>query len=108
MKSRWLCAAIVVVLLVGCQAKSEPPSEPAEKSSIFGEASVAGPGMTDEFGLPLVIVLNPPEVPKHLLRPSRPIAEEQKTTPIAPPETTPKKTPKTTPKSPSPGGSKRV
>jgi hypothetical protein len=108
MKSRWLCAAIAVVLLVGCQAKSEPPAEPAESQSIFGKPSVAGPGMTDEFGLPLVIELKPPEVPKELLRPSRPIAEESKTTPIAPPETTPKKTPKTTPKLPSPGGSKRV
>jgi hypothetical protein len=104
MKSQWICMAIAVVLLVGCQAKSESSSEPVASQSMFGKPSVAGPGMTDEFGLPLVIVLNPPPVPEYLLRPARPIVGQPETAP----KTTPAKTPKTTPKSPSPGGSKRA
>ena len=67
-----------MVLLGGCSSHDEPTTK-------LGDERVrveSGNGQTDEFGLPLVIALDPPEVPKEIQGPSPPI----KATPKAPPK----------------------
>jgi hypothetical protein len=104
MKSKYLWLTIAVLTLSGCPSKGEPPSHSTDASSIFGKPSVAGPGMTDDFGLPLIIDLEAPEVPEELLGPSPPLTNQQKT-PLQTPKKTPQETPrkKPAPKTPSPG-----
>jgi hypothetical protein len=87
MKGKWFWITVGVIVLAGCSPKGGPASENPEKPSIFGVPSIAGPGMTDQFGLPLEIELTPPPVPKEILGP----------TPM--PGTT-TKTPNTKPKAP--------
>jgi hypothetical protein len=70
MRRKWFCIIVGAFVLAGCSPQGGPASEKADKPSIFGVPSIAGPGMTDEFGLPLVIELNPPPVPKELLGPT--------------------------------------
>ncbi len=67
MESRWLTLGVVLVLLAGCASDSVPPptaSKPSPK--------------VDAFGLPLVIVIDVPEVPKEIQGPSPPIQQEPK------------------------------
>jgi hypothetical protein len=77
MGNGWRLAVAVVVLLGGCSSKPEPTTQ-------LGNERVRverGEGGTDQFGLPLEIVLEPPEVPKDIRGPSPPIKE---TPPAAP------------------------
>ena len=69
--------AILVLLLGGCARESPPPSSP------FPNAVESH--QTDDFGLPLVIVIKPPEVPKGIEGPLPPVKEESpKPSPPAP------------------------
>ena len=52
-------------------APAKPPERPAEKKLAAPPADAAP--LTDGFGLPLVIVIEVPDVPKELLGPSPPI-----------------------------------
>ena len=73
MKSRWLFAAIAAVLLGGCSSQEEPTTKLGDEN-----VRVEPHGKTDAFGLPLVIVLEPPPVPKEIQGPSPPIKETPK------------------------------
>ena len=75
---RWFLLAGLILLLAGCTPQSAAVSPQG--------------GATDDFGLPLVIVIKAPEVPKELEGPSPPIEVGSKATPPS----------KTTPSSPSP------
>jgi len=77
MRSRWRLAAVAVVLLGGCSSKDE-------RTTNLGDERVrveSAHGETDAFGLPLVIVLDPPPVPKEIQGPSPPIKETPKAAP---------------------------
>jgi hypothetical protein len=76
MRNRWLLAAIVVVLW-GCSASPEEPTTKLGDEVVRVEVD----GKTDAFGLPIVIVLDPPPVPKEIEGPSSPIKEAPKTPP---------------------------
>jgi len=92
-----LLIAGAVLGLAGCAAQSEPPEAPPAKSSApAGQrppAMAAKPGaqpavpaagkrpaprLRDDFDLPLVIEIHPPEVPPEIQKPSPPIKEEPK------------------------------
>jgi hypothetical protein len=78
MRSRWLFVASAVVLW-GC---SVSPEEPTAMGNLGNETvHVEKNGKTSRFGLPLVIVLDPPPVPKEIQRPSPPIKESPKAAP---------------------------
>ncbi len=63
--------------LGGCSRESPPPSPPAPKP--------AESARIDDFGLPLVIVMKPPEVPKQIEGPLSPATDESpKPSPLAP------------------------
>jgi len=93
MESRWLSLTIVVVLLGGCASDSVPPSpvnsppavkkpsqtaaeRPAAQPARWPGEKPANPPKVDAFGLPLVIVVEMPEVPKEIRGPSPPIHDE--------------------------------
>jgi hypothetical protein len=91
-------AVIAVVLVGGCRSRDQPTTKLG--SETVRVESTGGP--TDRFGLPLVISLEPPEVPKEVERPSPPVEETLK---AAPKKSSPpvKETPRAVPKKPSPG-----
>jgi hypothetical protein len=69
--------AAATLLLGGCTRENPPPSTP------FPNAMQSG--QVDDFGLPLVIVINPPAVPKEIEGPLPPVKEEPpKPSPLAP------------------------
>jgi hypothetical protein len=77
MKSGWPMLAILALWCGGCARESAPPSPPAPKP--------AASSRVDAFGLPLVIVIKPPEVPKEIEGPLPPVKEETpKPSPPAP------------------------
>ena len=67
MKSGWPMLAIPALLLGGCTREPSPPPR-------FPNAVESG--LVDDFGLPLVIVIDLPKVPKEIEGPSPPIKEE--------------------------------
>lgn len=76
MQSKWLSLAVVVVLLCGCWSKHESPAVSLPRGTPAG--------LTDSFGLPLVIVIDAPEVPEAIRGPSPPMKTEQKAAPKTP------------------------
>lgn len=76
MRVQWLLVAMVVVL-GSCSTAAE------ERTGKLGDESVRvqAKGKTDAFGLPLVIDLQPPPVPKEIEGPSAPIKDSPKTAP---------------------------
>jgi len=58
MKCGWSMLASLGLLLGGCTRESPSPSSPFPNAVESGEV--------DSFGLPLVIVIKPPEVPKEI------------------------------------------
>ena len=78
MKSLWLLAVAAIVLWGCCSSQEEPTTKLGDES-----VRVERGGKTDAFGLPIVIDLSPPPVPKQIQGPSPPIKE--------PPPTAPKK-----------------
>jgi uncharacterized lipoprotein len=90
--SKWFFAALAVATIAGCgDAGPENPSEPGRRSTAAARpASTAPHGpekpiakgrpktvyrTTDDFGLPLVIVLEAPEAPPEIRGPSPPIRD---------------------------------
>jgi hypothetical protein len=96
MGSRWLPVATVGLLLGGCVPQCEPPpsappspavkepvptavEKPAEKPADKQTNPVEKPPAartTDDFNLPLVIVMEAPETPPEIRGPSPPIKAE--------------------------------
>ena len=72
----WLFVAIAVVLW-GCSGSPEEPTTKLGDETVRVEKN----GKTDAFGLPIVIDLKPPPVPKEIQGPSPPIKETSKTAP---------------------------
>jgi hypothetical protein len=70
MRNKWLFAA-VLILLWGCSSAPDAPTTKLGSETV----RVQPKGKTDPFGLPIVIVLDPPPVPKEIERPSPPIKE---------------------------------
>jgi hypothetical protein len=68
---------LVVVVLWGCSAAPEEPTTKLGSETVRVEKD----GKTDAFGLPLVIVIDTPPVPKEIQGPSPPIKESPKPTP---------------------------
>ena len=60
--------AMLALLLGGCTRENPPPSSPFPNAVESGEV--------DPYGLPLVIVIKPPEVPKEIAGPLPPVKEE--------------------------------
>jgi len=77
MRSRWRLAVTAAVLLGGCPSQDEPTTKLGNENVRVEPTD----SETDPFGLPLVIVLEPPEVPKEIEGPSPPIQETPKTAP---------------------------
>ena len=84
MESRWLPLTAMVLLVGGCASDTAPPSpvggppgvsRAADLGSTSGEKNPHSPKV-DDFGLPLEIVLDVPEVPKEIEGPSPPIQPE--------------------------------
>jgi hypothetical protein len=71
-----LFVAIAVVLWGCCGCPEEPTTKLGSET-----VRVQPKGETDPFGLPIVIVIDPPPVPKEIEGPSPPIKEPPKTTP---------------------------
>ncbi len=67
---KWLSVAVAVAGFCGCTGP--PPAKPAEKA----RPEIAAQRTTDDFGLPLVIVIDVPPTPPEISRPSPPIREE--------------------------------
>jgi hypothetical protein len=68
MNARWLLVAATMIFWTGCTSPTPPASSPPPSQA---------ERLTDDFGLPLVIVIdNVPEVPKELIEPSRPVVEQ--------------------------------
>jgi hypothetical protein len=77
MRSLWHVVIAATVLLGGCPSHDEPTTKLGDETVRAESAH----GQTDEFGLPLVIVFAPPEVPKEIQGPSPPIKETPKAAP---------------------------
>jgi hypothetical protein len=77
MRREWQLAVTAAVLLGGCPSQDEPTTKLGEER-VRVEAAHRD---ADEFGLPLVIVLEPPEAPKEIQGPSPPIKETPKAAP---------------------------
>jgi hypothetical protein len=87
MAIKWLFILAVVVLLGSCGRESpspakEPLARPVDKpiKSPVEQAKKPAPPTVDQFGLPLIIIMETPEVPKEIRGPFRPIPEEPKQT----------------------------
>ncbi|MEN6458735.1 MAG: hypothetical protein ABFC63_07370 [Thermoguttaceae bacterium] len=97
MRHRWLWAAIVILLLAGCSSPKQPGAPATDAGCAVakpeatdkrkqesraklptGGADEAASRVTDDFGFPLVIHLDAPEVPKEIQGPSPPITEPAK------------------------------
>lgn len=95
MREFWLPIAAVVLLSGGCSPKSElprstpsfssrkaeksttkPHAEPKTKAGEWPAEKVQTGRLFDDFHLPLVIEITPPEVPPEIQGPSPPIKEE--------------------------------
>jgi hypothetical protein len=76
MKSSWLFLATALALW-GCSSSQEEATTKLGNESVRVERA----GKSDAFGLPIVIVLNLPPVPKQIQGPSPPIKEPPKTVP---------------------------
>ena len=105
MRSGLALATVAMVLLVGCSPESVLPPTPALRTPAVAKPTTPPPSVaenkpvavmakkpepdpdkqsaeespsirtTDDFGLPLVIVIEVPEVPKEIREPSPPIRE---------------------------------
>jgi hypothetical protein len=84
MRQFWLPVAIVVLVLGGCSRRNESPHSASAVSPAKVKTPPAKPQgepanrLFDEFHLPLVIEIVPPEVPPEIQGPSPPIEEEPK------------------------------
>ncbi|MCE5267406.1 MAG: hypothetical protein LLG00_05920 [Planctomycetaceae bacterium] len=103
MSTKFLFAVTVALCLGGCSSETPQPTSPSPLAvrgkpaatshpkptakvppAILGKAllpagaTVVPNATTDQFGFPLVIVINPPPVPKEIEGPSPPIKDDSK------------------------------
>jgi len=81
--NRWLSVLIASALLGGCSCESKPSA--VEKPIPKPVART-----TDDFGLPLVIHIEAPEVPVGIRGPLPPVPASKKSAPKRPPKNTKK------------------